>query len=59
MKAKHPKTRIEASAPNAVQHLSQDSQEALEMSGEVEHHDGPNRERIVKASKRLGEKGTR
>ncbi len=29
------------------------------MNGEAEHHDGPHRERIVKASKRLSEKGTR
>ena len=58
MKAKQPKTRAEAAAPEAVGRLSHPEQEALEMSGEVEHHDGPQRERIVKASKRLSEKGT-
>lgn len=45
-----PTTRTEADEPEAVDHLTTPEQTALELSGEIEHASGPERERLSKKS---------
>jgi hypothetical protein len=56
MKTKKPETRIEASAPEAVQHLTAEQQEALETGHEAEHAHGAQREQLSAEAQELGEK---
>ena len=53
MTPEEPITRTQATEPEAVDHLSTPEQSALELSGEIEHVDGPARERLTKESRKL------
>jgi len=58
MTPEEPTTRIEAAIPEEVEHLSESQKSALEVSGEVEHADGPNQKRLNTKVGELTEKKT-
>lgn len=55
MKTKKPKTRVAADAPRSVAHLSTAEQQALELTEEVSHATGKEREDLTKKATKLSE----
>jgi hypothetical protein len=52
VKAPKPKTRSEAAAPRATQHLTPGQKRALDLQAEAEHAEGSRREKLTREIKR-------
>ncbi len=52
-----PKSRVDAAVPkpDAAGRLSEDEKQALELSGEIEHKDGPERVEAAQKAEELSE----
>lgn len=50
-----PKTRTEASAPEATSHLSENQKRSLDLQADAEHAGGPEREKLTRRIEELGE----
>jgi hypothetical protein len=50
-----PKTRTEATKPDATQHLNEDQKQAMDLHAETEHTDGRRREKLIRKIGKLGE----
>jgi hypothetical protein len=48
-----PKTRSEAAAPAATQHLHEGQKKALDVQADAEHTDGPEREKLTRQVEKL------
>jgi hypothetical protein len=56
MNPEESKNTIDTSVPKApVEHLSEEQKKALELSGQIEHAHGKEREDMEKAAQKLGE----
>lgn len=53
-KRSRPKTRTEASAPAATEHLQETQKEALDLHADAEHVDGRQREKLTQKFTKLG-----
>jgi hypothetical protein len=49
-----PKTRAEASAPRATDHLIEPQKKALDLQADAEHTDGREREKLTRQIEKLG-----
>lgn len=49
-----PKTRVEASAPRATEHLTESQKKALDLQADAEHTDGREREALTRQIEKLG-----
>jgi hypothetical protein len=49
-----PETRTAATKPAATRHLNENQKEALDLPAEVEHSDGPQREKLTRKIEQLG-----
>lgn len=58
MTPEEPTTRTQATHPEAVDHLTLAEQNALELSGELEHTDGPRAEKLNEKSRKLSDADT-
>ena len=55
MKSEKPKTRTEAAAPAATEHLKENQKKALDVLAEAEHATGAKREKLTRQIERLGD----
>jgi len=49
-----PKSRAEASAPRATDHLTEPQKKALDLQADAEHTDGHEREKLTRQIEQLG-----
>lgn len=54
MKTRKPRTRIEATKPEATRHLSEDDKRRLDIEADAQHTDGKHREKLTR---KMSERG--
>jgi hypothetical protein len=54
MNNKQPETRTEATKPEETRHLDPGQKKALDLGGDAEHADGPEREKLTRKAEELG-----
>jgi hypothetical protein len=54
MTGRQPKTRTEATEPDATRHLDPNQKKALDLHADAAHTDGPQREKLTRKIEKLG-----